>query len=176
MDTNLIIIIAVVMVVLLIGVFGFQVIAERKKRKKIKQEKAKLDAIRKETIFSSSFKVNAIIEHNNLLLNNFVVSIGEYKMSEINNKIKNLLIDITQEPNFINSFVKFNDEKIDSSFDENIRKLIETKSNLWNKKINDVIKYFQDFENLLINDDETKKQEYLENKKNYLERIQNEEK
>ncbi|UVD81570.1 hypothetical protein NV226_02480 [Mycoplasma iguanae] len=117
----------------------FSNIRKRKKQKKlneqflIDQEKAKFEIIA---------TISTIIEQNQKHLDNFVVSVGLYKMSDINNFAKESLKKIQQTKNY-NLFVKNEDFPILQDLDLYLNNLSKTKSNLWSRNCIIELEYFQ---------------------------------
>ncbi|VEU59370.1 MHJ_0274 family protein [Mesomycoplasma neurolyticum] len=167
MDNNTImfIVIAAILVISIVIVVLFQVITERKKKKKIKIEKEKILENQRILTEEITYKINAIIEKNEELLNNFVVSIGDFKMKELNFFTKNEIKKIIKHPQFYQTFAD-NPYLDNSDFNDNLNILIETKSNLWSKKNQSQIQFFANIEKQYLNDD-AKKENYLNLKKEF---------
>ncbi|MBN3534495.1 MHJ_0274 family protein [Mycoplasma procyoni] len=166
MDSTVVLIIMIVVIVaLLIGIFLFQYISDRKKRKKIKLEKEKLAKEEKELMLHIVSKANWIIEKNDYKLEHFVVSIGDEKMKDINHWAQQGLKSFFELDGYKRIFVNNPYEKNDL-LPEKLNDLITTKSNLWQKRCQDTIKYFKELEELFLSD-ETDKKQYLEMKEKY---------
>ncbi|TQC54207.1 hypothetical protein E1I18_00320 [Mycoplasmopsis mucosicanis] len=93
-------IILIVVVALLVIFFVYSFIKERikKKKRRIKQMEFmnKADEVKKMTIIELSL----LLKKNEELLNNFVPSVGEYKMKEVVQSARQYLLDKHNQPDF----------------------------------------------------------------------------
>ncbi|WP_051619033.1 MHJ_0274 family protein [[Mycoplasma] collis] len=167
MDNNIIIfsVIACVLIALIVIIVLTQVFTERKKKKKIKLEKQKMFENQKNLTKELTYKINAIIEKNEELLKNFVVSIGDFKMKEINYLAKSQIKKLMKHPDY-NEIFADNPYLENTLFNDNLNTLIETKSNLWAKKSIKELEYFFSLEKIYLEQDEYK-MEYLKLKKEF---------
>ncbi|WBP83782.1 MHJ_0274 family protein [Mycoplasmopsis edwardii] len=141
-DSSIIIwIILGVLIALLVAYFIYSWIKER-----IKKKKNKLAAIQMEknsVIYWNEIavKINELVKLNREKQENFVVSIGEFKMRELNNAASETLEEMMNEYEFKNFLIS--SEKY-TNFVGNVRVLKDLNSNLWDKKLsNTVLKFFE---------------------------------
>ncbi len=123
-------------------VIGFLIVSaflDRKKRKLAKIEKAENDKMKETAVGNLSIIMNILIENNNKKLKDFVPSVGELKMSDINNMAKD-------EIKYIKATKWFRFLKEEDILMDNFSVFIKEKSNNWSKKNIKQIKYFQDLE------------------------------
>ncbi|QKT05446.1 MHJ_0274 family protein [Mycoplasma sp. OR1901] len=138
---NIIIWVILGVLLTLIGVyFIYSYVKEKieKKRTRIAAKEFENDSIKYR--YELMIKVNKLIELNTKIHDNFVVSIGEYKMGEINNATRELLdtmMNSYEYKTFIIPDEKLNDLKL------KLNMLKDLNSNLWNKKLNDLIEFFK---------------------------------
>jgi len=117
-------------------------ILERKKNKKVKVEGEKLLIQKRESSWKIAEKVNIVAARNKKLLDEFVPSIGKYKMSEVKDMARKDLQDFMQTKEY----------KVAKSLDENeemIEKyefLLRTPSTQWEQKYTDILKKFRRWE------------------------------
>lgn len=130
---------------------------DKKKNKVVIYKKIELKNITEKTSKEISLRINTIVEINNKHLIEFVPSIGKLKMMEINTISRDLLKEIYNSNIFKKIFL---DPTYDQEFSINLKKLIDIKSNHWNKKCESELKYFLNLENDLKTDD---KYEQLKN-------------
>lgn len=140
LDNTVIWIILGVFLALLIGFFIYSFIKEKIQRKKIKEAAELLknegEVFHREIVI----KVNQLIRLNQEQLDNFEVSIGKYKMSDITLSAHNILKNYAASDSFktyITNEPKYKDFLI------NYVALKDNKSNLWANKQANEIKYFE---------------------------------
>ncbi|MGL5205685.1 MAG: MHJ_0274 family protein [Metamycoplasmataceae bacterium] len=135
---------------LLVGVMifflGFSYYRDKKKNKIIIYKKIELKNITEKTSKEISLRINTIVEVNQEKIENFVPSIGELTMKEINTISKDLLKDIYKSNLFKKIYLA---EDYDPEFADNLKSLIDQKSNHWNKKCVKELEYFMNLENEL---------------------------
>ncbi|MGL5732824.1 MAG: MHJ_0274 family protein, partial [Metamycoplasmataceae bacterium] len=140
---------------LLVGVMifflGFSYYRDKKKNKIIIYKKIELKNITEKTSKEISLRINTIVEVNNEKVENFVPSIGELTMKEINTISKDMLKDIYKSNLFKKIYLA---EDYDPEFADNLKSLIDQKSNHWNKKCTKELEYFLNLENELKNTDQ----------------------
>lgn len=115
---------------------------DRKKKKKTGLAKAELLKEASSAGKNISDKVNNVIKENEKTLKNFVPSVGDIKMSDINNKAKNSLKEIKSSRDFK---LLTHDEFVAAKFELNIKVLIKEKSNNWAKRNKAEIKFFKEY-------------------------------
>ncbi|MDK2819740.1 MAG: hypothetical protein KFW07_02790 [Mycoplasmataceae bacterium] len=122
---------------------------DKKKNKVVIYKKIELKNITEKTSKEISLRINTIVEINNQHIDEFVPSIGKLKMIEINTISRSLLKEIYNSNIFKKIFL---DPTYDQEFSINLKKLIDIKSNHWNKKCEQELKYFLNLENDLKTD------------------------
>ncbi|MEA4190899.1 MHJ_0274 family protein [Mycoplasma sp. 2248] len=90
-------------------------------------------------VYELNVMVNKLIKLNKVKHDEFVPSIGEYTMSEINNNTRNILVKVFKSPEFREFLFKNPAHEI---FIKNLEQLRDCNSNLWAKKIPNVLEYF----------------------------------
>ena len=115
---------------------------DRKKKKRVKIEKAELAKGVESSGTNISKKVTRLVAKNKKLLDNFVPSIGKFKMSDINKKAKDELKVIKESEDF--KLIKHM-EKEYVKFEKHTNNLIENKSNNWDKNNKDDISFFKEY-------------------------------
>ncbi|WKX02793.1 MHJ_0274 family protein [Candidatus Mycoplasma mahonii] len=115
---------------------------DRKKNRKLKVEKTKLDSEVKESGTKIAQEITKIVDNNNIMLKNFVPSIGKLKMSDINSIAKKELQDIQKSRTF--KLIQHNKEEYDK-FKKNLDTLIKNKSNNWLKNNEQGISFFKNY-------------------------------
>lgn len=152
---------------LLVGVMifflGFSYYRDKKKNKIVIYKKIELKNITEKTSKEISLRINTIVEVNQEKIDNFVPSIGVLTMKEINTISKDMLKDIYKSNLFKKIYLA---EDYDPEFADNLKKLIDQKSNHWSKKCADELKYFLNLEEQLKNDEK-----YFEIKAEILEKV-----
>lgn len=152
---------------LLVGVMifflGFSYFRDKKKNKIVIYKKIELKNITEKTSKEISLRINTIVEVNQEKINNFVPSIGILTMKEINTIAKDMLKDIYKSNLFKKIYLA---PDYDPEFADNLKKLIDQKSNHWSKKCASELNYF-----LLLEEDLKKDEKYLEIKSDILEKV-----
>ncbi|MBN0919209.1 MHJ_0274 family protein [[Mycoplasma] gypis] len=119
-----------------------------KKRKEIKK-RIKRNEVNKEIYREYVISICEIIDYTNKEMDNFQVSIGSRKMSEVKHgAIKLLTILYNRE-----DFNDFKESEKYKPFVENIQKLIETSPNTWRRACAYEIDYFNELKNALVKDE-----------------------
>lgn len=138
---------------LLVGVMimflAFSFFRDKKKNKVVIYKKIELKNITEKTSKDISLRINTIVEINNEKVLNFIPSIGILTMMEINTISKNMLKEIYKSNLFKKIYLA---DDCDPEFADSLKKLIDTKSNHWNKKCDKEIKYFLELEAQLKSD------------------------
>ncbi len=123
------------LILIVVGFLVFTSIVERRKNKKLKAEKAKIDKIKESAIEHVSILINLIADFNSKKLKTFIPSVGKLKMSDINNLAKKELTNIENSDDI--KYMKEHD-----IFLKHFYNLLKEKSNNWNKKQAESLKYF----------------------------------
>lgn len=137
-----------VVVLALLGFIIYSYIRDKIKVKKTKAEIQQFAIESKQYANEITVEINEIIELNKKQLQNFQVSVGKVKMSDINYVASYLINDLLERDRF-KRFIIANKEQ-HSDFLKHLNNLKEIKPNSWDKKVLDSLNYF-----------ENKYQEYL---------------
>ncbi|VEU68920.1 Uncharacterised protein [Mycoplasmopsis canis] len=142
-DSSVIIwIILGVLISLLVIYFIYSWIKDKINKKKTRQAAIQLEKNAAIYWYETTLKINELIRLNRIQHENFVVSIGEFKMSEINNAASDTINDLMNEYEFKNYLLS--NEKY-STYVSNIKVLKDLNLNLWDKKLsNSSLKFFED--------------------------------
>ncbi|MCU4706308.1 MHJ_0274 family protein [Mycoplasma sp. CSL7503-lung] len=141
---NIIIWVILGVLLTLIGVyFIYSYIKEKieKKRTRIAAKEFENDSLKYR--YELMVKINKLVELNAKIHDDFVVSIGEYKMGQINNATRELLENIMSSYEYKTFIIP--DEKL-NNLKTKLNMLKDLNSNLWNKKLNEIIVYFKNEE------------------------------
>ncbi len=154
---------------LLVGVMifflGFSYFRDKKKNKVVIYKKIELKNITDKTSKEISLRINTIAEVNEKKIIEFVPSIGVLTMKEINTISKDMLKDIYKSNLFKKIYLA---DDYDPEFASSLKTLIDVKSNHWNKKCQNELKYF------LVLEEELKSDEnYSKTKKDILIKVNN---
>ncbi|WP_406613499.1 MHJ_0274 family protein [Mycoplasma corogypsi] len=139
--------------------FIYSYIKEKKDKKKLAIAAKQLE---KETAIYTrelAISLKALTEHNKQVQSEFVPSIGEYKMSDLNNAAKNTILEITKSPKFKTCYLETQSRQ---KFVQAIMMLQDLNSNLWDKKLQSVVEVFDKFL------DESEKQIAKENETDFI--------
>ncbi|MGZ9755581.1 MHJ_0274 family protein [Mycoplasma sp. 246B] len=131
-----------VVILALIGYFVYQSIKTKVENKRTKAAAAEYERNSKLYWYETTVKLNKLIDLNHQTHENFVVSIGEYKMSHINMATKSLLNDILDEYEFKNFIIQ--NPKFQKEVQE-IQMLRDLNSNLWEKKFGILLADFKKY-------------------------------
>ena len=117
-------------------------ILDRKKRKKVVAQKKELDFRVWNSGANISKQIIKVVQNNEKELKDFVPSVGNKKMSDINNKAKKKLVEIRASEDF--RLLKHNKDE-NKLFSENLDILIREKSNNWAKRNLKNIDFFRNY-------------------------------
>ncbi len=152
---------------LLVGVMifflGFSYFRDKKKNKIVIYKKIELKNITAKTSKEISLRINTIVEVNQEKIDQFVPSIGILTMKEINTIAKEMLKDIYKSNLFKKIYLA---DDYDPEFADNLKILIDIKSNHWKKKCVEELKYF-----LSLEDDLKKDDNYVQIKEEIIEKV-----
>ncbi|WP_215742058.1 MHJ_0274 family protein [Mesomycoplasma hyorhinis] len=157
-SVTLYVVLALLLVFIVVFIL-FNYFSDRKKKRRIIKEKQRIKDEETKFILKTSARVNFIIEKNEKLLSEFKVSVGDFKMSQINNFAKNALDYLYIQEQFQDIFIRNPFEK-DETFLTNFQQLMNLKSNLWTKNHKELINYFVLLSDQYLNNDNTK-EEYI---------------
>ncbi|MGL4343337.1 MAG: MHJ_0274 family protein [Metamycoplasmataceae bacterium] len=160
-----------ILIVGLIVFMLFSFIKDKKKNKEIFRKKIELKKATEKTSKELAVKIKIIIEKNNQEVQNFIPSIGNIKMKDINFLTRKMLKEIKESKMFKLIYLKEQSNKV---FVDSLDVLIETKSNLWEKKCQNEINYFFNLEKEFqkfpeYNDILTKEKEIVDKRFNEIE-------
>ncbi|NQZ28957.1 MAG: hypothetical protein HRT98_01080 [Mycoplasmatales bacterium] len=151
------------LIAIVIGFLIISALLDRKKRKKAKIEKNEIDKLKNAAVGNMAILINLVVEKNKKILKEFIPSVGKWKMSDINNMAKDEMKRIEKADWF--PYLKEEDILM-----ENYLIISKEKSNNWEKKNQDQIKYFQDLEEAL---DKEKYKDFIRVQKSRLTRKYN---
>ncbi|MGL5520341.1 MAG: MHJ_0274 family protein [Metamycoplasmataceae bacterium] len=149
MDNWIVWLIMGLLIALLVGFMVFSFLKDKKRNKEIFKKKLELKRVTEKNTKVISVKVTMIIEKNQQELDNFVSSIGNKKMKDINNASRDLLKNIRNSKEFKLIYIKGEANPLMVS---NLDALIDVKSNLWEKKCKENIVFFSLLNEELKND------------------------
>ncbi|MGL4183579.1 MAG: MHJ_0274 family protein [Metamycoplasmataceae bacterium] len=149
MDNWIVWLIMGLLIALLVGFMVFSFLKDKKRNKEIFKKKLELKRVTEKNTKVISVKVTMIIEKNKQELENFISSIGNKKMKDINNASRDLLKNIRNSKEFKLIYIKGESNPLMVS---NIDALINVKSNLWEKKCKENIEFFSLLNEELKND------------------------
>ncbi|MDJ1646739.1 MHJ_0274 family protein [Mycoplasma phocimorsus] len=124
----------------LIGFVAYQFVTEKLRKKKILKEKAEFEKLCSDTYRKFINEIYELILSNDKLLQEFIVSIGDYKMGEITNIAKDTLKLIDRSEMYRNVFSK---DEMYHDFVIHFMALYEEKSNMWEKRCDESVKWFK---------------------------------
>lgn len=136
---------------LLVGFLVFSFIKDKRKNRRLAQKRAEL---RRATIRSSkelAIRIYTLIQFNQEKIKEIVPGESKIKMKHVNFTAKKFLKDIYESKVFKTIYIESTES--DPNYSRNIKTLIDTKSNLWNKYCQNEIKYFESFHNELLEDE-----------------------
>lgn len=137
-----------VVVLALLGFILYSYIRDKIKVKKTKAEIQQFSIESKQYANEITVEINEIIQLNKKALQDFQVSVGKVKMSDINHAASFLINDLLERDRFKRFIMANKEQHVD--FLRHLNNLKEIKPNSWDKKILDSLTYF-----------ENKYQEYL---------------
>ncbi|MGY6172574.1 MHJ_0274 family protein [Candidatus Mycoplasma pogonae] len=146
-----------VLVGLILFYLIFVWVSNVRKTQKAKKLKAEFEIAQSQAKNEIIAWVNIVIRKNQELLDNFVVSIGKYKMGDINNIAKELLNEAQKTTNYDTYFQNEDFKENVREAHEYINNLKATKSNLWKNKCAIEIDYFQKQEQHLKDNEDYEK-------------------
>ncbi|QGZ97533.1 hypothetical protein GE118_01820 [Mycoplasma sp. NEAQ87857] len=128
-----------VLLLLVTVFFVYSFIKDRITRKRTQQEIKRIE--KEATIFAyeNCAKIDALIQNNSKQMENFVPSVGEYKMSDLVKASDSYLNKILNSIEY-RSYIDESEQYLD--FKKNLLMLKETNSNLWTKKLPFVLEWF----------------------------------
>ena len=98
-----------------------------------------------------AIRIYTLIEINNEYVNKVIPGISKIKMRNVNLASRSFLKDIYDSKSFKVLYIDSDDA--DPLYSQNMKNLIDTKSNLWNKYCSNAINYFKKFHDELRNDE-----------------------
>lgn len=124
----------------LIAFMTYQFVTEKIRRKKILKEKLEFEKLCADTYKKIIDDINNLIVSNQQMLDNFVVSIGEYTMGQITSAAKNKLKEIEKSEMYK---VVYSTDEAYKEFAFNFKLLQEENSNMWAKKCESSLNWFR---------------------------------
>lgn len=142
MENNAIFIVTGVLLGSIIILFVLSYINEKRKTKKFKKQRELFEKQQNVAYKEIIAKINAVINELEKQLQNFVVSIGEHKMGEINEWAKITLKNITKEAKYKEFFLNVEHDNF-PFVNQYIEKFIQNKANSWKKSCEIELEYFK---------------------------------
>ncbi|MBR2055680.1 MAG: hypothetical protein IJ970_01340 [Mycoplasmataceae bacterium] len=139
-----------VLIFFLVAFLVFTYIKDKNKNKKIIEKKAELRRATSKTTKELSIRIYSLIEMNEQMLKEVVPGVSEIKMKNVNNTCKKFLKDIYDSKAFKVLYIDSNETN--PLYAANIKKLIDTSSNLWSKYCQEQIEFFKKINDELIED------------------------
>lgn len=153
-DASLIVLISI-LAIAIVGFLLYSFVSNKIKRDRIMKHKKAMKELEERSLAEFCARVNIVIENNKEMLNKFVVSIGFIKMSDINLIAKYSLEHFMKHEKVVESFIN-NPYKTTDIFIDNLSELVQSKSNLWDKKNSKNLEYFRDLQSFLQNYEDPK--------------------
>lgn len=151
-----------------VGFLVFTFFNDKRKKTKLMKKRIELRRATSKTSKELAIRIYTLIEINNEYVDKVIPGISKIKMKNVNLASRNFLKDIYDSKSFKVLYVE--SEDADPAYSENMKNLIDTKSNLWSKYCLDEIGYFKKFHDELRNDVnfETIKKDSQETINNYF--------
>ncbi len=138
----------------LIGFLVFSFLKDKRKNKKIVQKRIELRRATVKTAKELAIKIYTLIEINEENLKKVIPGKSDIKMKNVNSTARYFLKDVYDSKAFRVLYIE--SEDADPKYAKNIKKLIDTNSNLWDKYCKDEILYFKKFHDELKDSDNFK--------------------
>lgn len=152
------------LILALVGFLLFTFLKDKRKNRKIAEKRIEL---RRATVKASkelAIKIYTLIEINKELIDQVKPGTSKIKMKDVTNSSRIFLKEIYDSKTF--KVIYIESDEADPQYAINLKKLIDTNSNLWYKYCNDEIKYFKNLNDQLIND--SKYEELLKESKEMI--------
>ncbi|MBD5423033.1 MAG: hypothetical protein HDR43_00880 [Mycoplasma sp.] len=138
------------LLVALIGFLLFTFFNDRRKNNKLIQKRIELKRATVKTSKELAIRIYTLIEMNDEYLKEVQPGLSKIKMKNVNSVCRSFLKEIYDSKSFKVLYIDSDDA--DPKYSQSLKKLIDTKSNLWNKYCEDEIIYFKKFHDELKSD------------------------
>lgn len=135
----------------IVGFLLFTFLNDKWKKNKIMKKRIELRRATSKTSKELAIRIYTLIEINNEYVNKVIPGISKIKMRNVNLASRSFLKDIYDSKSFKVLYIDSDDA--DPLYSQNMKNLIDTKSNLWNKYCSNAIQYFKKFHDELRNDE-----------------------
>lgn len=135
----------------IVGFLLFTFLNDKWKKNKIMKKRIELRRATSKTSKELAIRIYTLIEINNEYVNKVIPGISKIKMRNVNLASRSFLKDIYDSKSFKVLYIDSDDA--DPMYSQNMKNLIDTKSNLWNKYCSNAINYFKKFHDELRNDE-----------------------
>ena len=135
----------------IVGFLLFTFLNDKWKKNKIMKKRIELRRATSKTSKELAIRIYTLIEINNEYVNKVIPGISKIKMRNVNLASRSFLKDIYDSKSFKVLYIDSDDA--DPLYSQNMKNLIDTKSNLWNKYCSNAIHYFKKFHDELRNDE-----------------------
>ncbi|QCZ36620.1 MHJ_0274 family protein [Mycoplasma nasistruthionis] len=118
----------------------YQWLKDKRNQKKAKQVAFQLSQEAAVHVYDLTIMINELVELNKVTLSEFVPSIGQYKMSEINNAARVCLNEMLKSGDYREYL---HENKKYAEFVSNLRALKDCNANIWDTKASQVLTFFK---------------------------------
>lgn len=150
MDQWLIWVIFGALLALLVGFLVFTFVKDKRKNAKIIKKRYELKRSMERTSKELAIRIYTLIEFNDELVQNVKPGSSSLKMKDVNYFSRKFLKDIYDSKAFKTLYIQT--EETDPNYSKNLKNLIDTKSNLWDKRTPLEIDYFKKMHDQLSED------------------------
>ncbi len=140
-----------ILLALLVGFLVFSWVRDRNKNKKILTKRVELKRATIKASKELAIRIYAMIEMNEKYLSEVNPGFSKVKMKNVTATSRNFLKDIYDSKPFKVLYIE--SDETDPQYSINLKKLIDTNSNLWEKYCSNEIEYFKKFYKELEGDD-----------------------
>ena len=135
----------------LVGFLLFTFIKDKRKNRKITEKRIELRRATVKTSKELAIRIYTLIRLNEDFIKEVKPGSSKIKMKNVTTTCRNFLKDIYDSKAF--KVIYIESDEADPDYALNLKKLIDTNSNLWSKYCLNEIKYFENFHNELKNDE-----------------------
>lgn len=154
----------------LVGFLIYSFVRDKKKNRNTTKQILELKIKTSQSSKELSLKISMTIDENEKMIKKVIPGKSKINMQSVNRASKDLLQQIYESKVFKTIYINSSD--VDENFAINLKKIIDTKSNLWSKYCAKEIEYFKNFDSELSQEEnfDDLKQKTLEIIKNkYIE-------
>lgn len=142
------------LILFLVGFMAYSFARDKKRNKELLKKKIELNKNKEKKSKEISVLINSIIKRNQLEVDKVSALNSKLKMKQVNQHSKKMLSDIRKEKIFKIMYLIREDNEKEHELVGYIDSLIATKSNMWVKKCNNSLKYFEDLDLKFQSNDE----------------------